>query len=97
MSRNQFDKLLHYFRFTSNLGVKLDPWLRALQASFSEVLAEEFQSIDEIMIAFKGQSSLHQYMPGKANKVSQCGVSGEFVLSLTKTLPKHQRFQNICT
>ena len=70
MSRNKSEKLLHYFHFTSNLGVKLDPWLHALRANFLKVLAEEFQSIDEIKITFKGKSSLRQCMTVKAHKVS---------------------------
>ena len=73
------------------------------------------------MIAFKGKSSLRQYMPAKPHKwgfkmwgrsgisgflhdfkiyegkipntkVSECGVSGDVVLNLTKTLSKHKNY-----
>ena len=40
----------------------------ALRENFLIVSAEEFQSIDEIMIAFKGKSSLREYVPAKPHK-----------------------------
>ena len=92
MSQNSFETLLRYFHFTNNHEVsdekkksgklwKLDPWLCALRENCLKVWAEEFQSIDEIIIAFKRISSLCQYMPAKPHKWGfkiwgRSGISG---------------------
>ena len=133
MSRNKFETLLRHLHFVNNLGVtdetkksaklwKLKPWLSSSRENFLKVSPEEFQSIDEIMVPFKGKSSLRQYMPAKPHKwgfklwgrsgvsaflydfsvyegkaqeqeISQCGVGGDIVLKLTKTLPKNAGFE----
>ena len=133
MSRNKFETLLRHLHFVNNLGVtdetkkstklwKLKPWLSSLRENFLKVSPEGFQSVDEIMVPFKGKSSLRQYMPAKPHKwgfklwgrsgvsrffydfsvyeekangqeISECGVSGDIVLNLTKTLPKNAGFK----
>ena len=60
---------------------KSHSWLCDLQENFLKVLPEEFQSIDKIMIAFKGKSSLPQYMLAKPHKWGykmwgRSGISG---------------------
>lgn len=48
---------------------KIRPYLTHLLEKYKELYAgTEFQSIDESMIAFKGRSSLKQYMPNKPIK-----------------------------
>ena len=92
MSRNKFETLLRHLHFVNNLGVtdetkkstklwKLKPWLSSLRENFLKVSPEGFQSVDEIMVPFKGKSSLRQYMPAKPHKWGfklwgRSGVSG---------------------
>ena len=79
MSRNKFEILLRHLHFINNLGVtdetkkstklsKLRSWLSSLRENFLKVSPEEFRSADEIMVPFKGKSSLRQYMPAKPHK-----------------------------
>ena len=49
--------------------LKLDPWLCVLIEHFLKFSAEQFESIDEILIALKGKSSLRQYMRAKPHKL----------------------------
>jgi hypothetical protein len=42
---------------------KQQPWIQKLQGNFSIVSCDEFQSVDEIMVAFKGRSILQMYLP----------------------------------
>ncbi|XP_067659983.1 piggyBac transposable element-derived protein 3-like, partial [Haliotis asinina] len=77
MSRNRFEKLALYLHFKDNLTTtneekadklwKLRPWLDSLRSRFLTIPAEEHQSVDEIMVSFKGKSTLKQYMRGKPN------------------------------
>ena len=57
--QNQFATLLHHFYFTNNLNSLIE--VRSMgtypSRNFFKISAEEIQSIDEIMIAFKGTSS----------------------------------------
>ncbi|XP_064646212.1 piggyBac transposable element-derived protein 3-like [Lineus longissimus] len=78
MGRNRFSKIAQSLHFTDNNDVtdeekedrlwKLRPWLNSLRDSFQEVSPEENQSIDEIMVAFKGRSLIKQYMEKKPKK-----------------------------
>ncbi|XP_014675102.1 PREDICTED: piggyBac transposable element-derived protein 3-like [Priapulus caudatus] len=78
MSRNRFQKLTSYLHIKNNNTVteqekedrawKVRPWLDSLNATFSQVSPDEHQSIDEIMVAFKGRALLKQYMPKKPKK-----------------------------
>ena len=47
---------------------KLRPWIEKLQTNLSIVSCDEFQSVDEIMVAFKGRSILRMYMQKKPKK-----------------------------
>lgn len=77
MSRNRFEKLASSIHISNNLTAtdkekedklwKIRPWLSALRSQFLKIPAEEFNSVDEIMVAFKGKSSLKQYIRGKPN------------------------------
>ena len=47
---------------------KLRPWLNELRNSFLAIPAEEeYNSVDEIMVDFKGKHSIKQYIHGKPN------------------------------
>ena len=50
-----------------------------------KVTHEEHQSIDEIMTAFKGKSSLREYLPAKPHTSgeSNCGANVEWTGSCT--------------
>lgn len=79
LSRNRFWSILRNLHFVDNLNVtqetkdsdrvwKVRPWISGLRDNFLKVSPEEFHSVDEIMIAFKGRSLLRQYLPNKPNK-----------------------------
>ncbi|XP_016329239.1 piggyBac transposable element-derived protein 3-like, partial [Sinocyclocheilus anshuiensis] len=76
MSRNRFQSLLTSLHFTNNLTVsemekkdklwKLRPWLNSFRERCLQVVPEEHNSVDEMMIPFKGRfSNIKQYMRGK--------------------------------
>lgn len=93
MSRNRFEKLRTYLHFNDNEKMKnrgdpdydklfkLRPFINALQENFSNIEPEEHNSIDEIIIPFKGRSSLKQYVKNKPHKwgikvFARAGMSG---------------------
>ncbi|XP_014672682.1 PREDICTED: piggyBac transposable element-derived protein 3-like [Priapulus caudatus] len=92
MSRTRFEKLSTVFHFVDNDSMseadrkadrvwKLRPWTDDLRKTFLQVTPEECNSVDEIMVAFKGRSLLRQYMPGKPHKWGfklwgRCGITG---------------------
>ena len=47
---------------------KLLLWITKLNLNFSVISCEEFQSVDEIMVPFKGRSVLRMYLPKKPKK-----------------------------
>ncbi|XP_059184818.1 piggyBac transposable element-derived protein 3-like [Centropristis striata] len=76
MPRNRFQLLLTTLHFVNNFTVsetekrdklwKLRPWLDSLRENCLQVVPEEHNSVDEMMIPFKGKfSSIKQYMRGK--------------------------------
>uniref|UniRef100_A0A3B4VGZ0 PiggyBac transposable element-derived protein domain-containing protein n=1 Tax=Seriola dumerili TaxID=41447 RepID=A0A3B4VGZ0_SERDU len=75
MPVNRFEKIMRYVHFVDNYSidpenadkfVKIRPFLNALQGTFSASLdPEEYQSVDEMMIPFKGRLSIKQYVPKK--------------------------------
>lgn len=75
MSVNRFGQILRYIHFVDNYSkkpgeadklFKIRPVLESLKKSFhSAVDPEEFQSIDEQIIPFKGKLSIKQYIPKK--------------------------------
>ena len=67
--QNKFETLLRHLHFVKNLEVtyetkkstkfwKLRPWLSSLRENLLKISPEEFQSVGEIMVPFKGKSSL---------------------------------------
>lgn len=78
MSRDRFLKLVTVIHFVDNNAVtddqkldklwKLRSWFDALRKNFLKIPPKECQSIDEIIIPFKGRSSLRVYMPNKPHK-----------------------------
>ena len=64
MSRTRLKKLMCNIHFVNNLSVseegksdkiwKIRPWLSTLRETFLKVSPEEYHSVDEIMVAFKG-------------------------------------------
>ena len=78
MARNRFQKLMSHVHFVNNLEVRekektdklwrLQPWLDSLQNSLKKLPQEEHSSVDEVMVPFKGKSSVKQYMRNKPHK-----------------------------
>lgn len=75
MSRNRFQKLISSIHFVDNITAdqgstdklwKIRPWLTKFREVCLQVVPEEKNSIDEMMIPFKGKfSKIKQYMKGK--------------------------------
>ncbi|XP_046396458.1 piggyBac transposable element-derived protein 3-like [Ischnura elegans] len=91
MTINRYEEIRRYLHFTDSSRIpadnrdkliKIRPFLDFLHKSFHNALdPEEFQSIDEMMIPFKGRSSLKNYLPKKPKKWGyktwvRAGVSG---------------------
>jgi len=80
MSRNRFDKLRSYFHVNDNSTAaergnvlydklhKVRPFITSIQKNLNNIEAEEYNSIDEFIIPFKGRSSLKQYIKNKPHK-----------------------------
>jgi hypothetical protein len=76
-TRDRFEQLLRYFRVaphtvtTSNNNPlpHTEPLINSLQQSFPRMYSpSQYLSIDEAMVAFKGRSSIKQYIPSKPHK-----------------------------
>lgn len=75
MSRNRFEKLVSTLHFRNKLEAteeeqtdklwKLRPWLKTNRDTFLQIQAEEHNSVDEMMVNFKGKSTIKQYIRGK--------------------------------
>jgi len=93
MSRNRFYSIQSTIHFVdNNLATedektadriwKLRPWIESIRKNFVAVSNDnENQSVDEIMVAFKGRSICKQYMPNKPKKWGfklwgRCSASG---------------------
>ena len=64
---------------------KLRPLISSLRNNFLEVTPEEYHAVDEIMVPFKGQSIIQQYMPNKPHKWDfkiwgRSGTSGKILI-----------------
>lgn len=80
MSRNRFEKLRSNIHFADNTFClssndpkhdklfKVRPFLDAIKSNFKLIEVEEFLSIDEIIIPFKGRSTMKQYNKAKPHK-----------------------------
>ena len=79
MSKNWFDTIRNYFHINDNSTTKAreDPeydklfkvrqFVDSIKSSFREIEVEEYNSVDELIIPFKGRSSLKQYVRNKPN------------------------------
>ena len=93
MSRNRFLTILSHLHFVNNLSAtedqtqgdklwKIRPWLTKFRENCLKLVPEEFNSIDEQMVPFKGKfSSIKQYLCNKPHKWGfkiwcRCGISG---------------------
>uniref|UniRef100_A0A1I8N2Y9 PiggyBac transposable element-derived protein domain-containing protein n=1 Tax=Musca domestica TaxID=7370 RepID=A0A1I8N2Y9_MUSDO len=93
LPRNRFEKIKQFLHFNNNAAqtekgqpgydklYKVRPLLNFIKSKFNAIPQEEFQSVDEQMIAYKGQHSLKQYLPNKPHKwgfkmFTRAGVSG---------------------
>ena len=93
MSRNRFLTILSHLHFVNNLSAtedqtqgdklwKIRPWLTKVRENCLKLVPEEFNSIDEQMVPFKGKiSSIKQYLRNKPHKWGfkiwcRCGISG---------------------
>ncbi|XP_049794505.1 piggyBac transposable element-derived protein 2-like [Schistocerca nitens] len=80
MPRNRFDKLRNYLHVNDNTKMKQreDPdydrlfkvrrFVDKIKQGFSIIEPEEYHSVDELIIPFKGHSSLKQYVKSKPHK-----------------------------
>lgn len=93
MSRNRFEKLRNNFHLNDNQNLfprdhinydklfKIRPFIDAFRKNCLLTEPEEFNSIDEFIIPFKGRSNLKQYNKNKPHKwgfkgFARCGGSG---------------------
>ena len=91
MGRDRFAKLASTLHFQNNMAVtedqktdkiwKLRQWLNDFRDNLKKIPAEEHNSVDEIMVAFKGKSALKQYIRGKPHPWgfklwARAGISG---------------------
>ncbi|KAI8125261.1 PiggyBac transposable element-derived protein 2 [Lucilia cuprina] len=93
LPRNRFEKIKQFFHLNNNTKqpqkgtpeydklYKVRPLLDSIKKKFNEIPQEECQSIDEQILAYKGQHSLKQYLPMKPHKwgfkmFTRAGVSG---------------------
>ena len=77
MARHRLEKLASSVHITNNIAAtdkekedklwKIRPWLSALRSQYLKIPAKEFTSVDEIMVPFKGKSSINQYIRLKPN------------------------------
>ena len=76
MARDRFEALASNLHFVKNGDIteadrnkdrmwKLRPWLNGLKQSMAKIQPERHDSVDEIMVPFKGRSVLKQYIRGK--------------------------------
>ncbi|KAJ8927228.1 hypothetical protein NQ314_020350 [Rhamnusium bicolor] len=80
MSRNRFDKLRNFLHLNDNSKMnphndpkynklfKVRSIIDSVRANFATIEAEEHNCVDEIIIPFKGRSSLKQYIKNKPHK-----------------------------
>lgn len=104
MSRNRFDKLRSYIHFVNNDNLlprddpnhdrlfKIRPFVTALKENLKKMEIEENLCVDEIIIPFKGRSSLKQYVKNKPHKwgikvfaiTSSSGILHDFEIYIGK-------------
>lgn len=108
MPRRRFGKLRSYLHFVDNTYAlpknhadhdklfKIRPFLNSICNNFRKIAVEENSVVDEIMVPFKGMSSMKQYIKNKPHKwgikifaiASQCGIIHDFEIYVgKKTIP----------
>ncbi|XP_049964512.1 piggyBac transposable element-derived protein 3-like [Schistocerca serialis cubense] len=80
MPRNRFDKLRNYLHVNDNTKMKQRedpdydklfrerPFVEKIKQGFSIIEPEEYHSVDELIMPFKGHSSLKHYVKSKPQK-----------------------------
>lgn len=80
MPRNRFDKMRSFFHVNDKTKMlrrtdpgydklfKVRPFIDSLRRNFAVVEQEEYSAVDEMVIRFKGQNSLKQYIKNKPHK-----------------------------
>ena len=75
MTRNRFLKICRFIPFQDNKEPdkndriwKIRSWIAQLPQNLERIPPGEHQSVDEIMVAFKGKSTLKQYIRNKPHK-----------------------------
>jgi hypothetical protein len=80
MSRNRYDTMRNYFHINNKDSMKahddpeyaklfkVRPFVGSIKSSFRETEVEEYNSVDELIIPFKGRSSLKQYVRNNPHK-----------------------------
>jgi hypothetical protein len=117
MPRNRIEKLKSNLHINDNSKMKeltdpaydkhfkVRPFIDTVKQKFAQIEPEEHNSVDEIMIPFKGQSSLKQYIKNKPHKwgikvFTRAGVSGiiyefEVYMKFINTPTTHPQLQNL--
>ncbi|KAK0142248.1 PiggyBac transposable element-derived protein 3 [Merluccius polli] len=90
MPVNRFEQILSYMHFVDNYSLdpenadrfaKVRPVLDGLKKTFHSALdPEEFQSVDEMMIPYKGRLSIKQYIPKKPQALGSESVGASRIL-----------------
>lgn len=80
MSKQRFDKLQNFLHLNDSSNslsrddvdykklFKVQPVIKSTRANLATIQPEEHNSIDEIIITFKGRTSLKQYIKNKLHK-----------------------------
>lgn len=108
MARNRFDNLRTYLHFNDNDHIlprnhvnhdklfKVRPFIDAIRENMRKIKVEECSSVDEIIIPFKGRTTMKQYIKNKPHKwgikmfaiSSSSGIVHDFEIYVGKgTLP----------
>ena len=78
-ARSRFENIASSLHFVNNSEIseeqkdedrlwKVRPFLREIRKNLEKIIPEEKQSIDEVMVAFKGRYGLKQYIRSKSKR-----------------------------
>lgn len=88
MRRNRFQLLARHIHFNNENNDNIDekiwkikPWLESIRKNLEKILPTEAQSVDEIMVGFKGRCNIKQFIRNKPKKWgfklwARCGIDG---------------------